>query len=128
MKDSKAEKVSNEKATAKDENDVKSKDGSTSAENSKKLKNDTDKEPKSEKEEKVNDVNEKKKDDKTDDTEEGEGSEKEDESDKDGDKSVPLLDQPLQQSGTRERKKVQRFNEDFKEVSDYYSFVSLKSE
>jgi hypothetical protein len=27
---------------------------------------------------------------------------------------VPLLDQPLQLSGTRERKKVQRFTEEFK--------------
>lgn len=62
-------------------------------------------------------MNDKKKDDKTDDTEEGEGSDKEaDGSEKDDDKEVPLLDQPLEQSGTRERKKVQRFNEDFKEV------------
>jgi hypothetical protein len=28
--------------------------------------------------------------------------------------TVPLLDQPLQLSGTRERKKVQRFTEEFK--------------
>lgn len=28
--------------------------------------------------------------------------------------AVPLLDQPLQLSGTRERKKVQRFTEEFK--------------
>ncbi|XP_023016896.2 protein Dek isoform X2 [Leptinotarsa decemlineata] len=33
--------------------------------------------------------------------------------DKDGDKEVPLLDQPLEKSGKRERKGVQRFNEEF---------------
>lgn len=44
------------------------------------------------------------------DTEEGEGTDKE-ESEGD-DKGVPLLDQPLEQSGTRERKKVQRYTED----------------
>lgn len=43
---------------------------------------------------------------------------KEDNSDKeDGDsdkeKEVPLLDQPLEKSGKRERKNVQRFNEEF---------------
>lgn len=79
------------------------------------MKNDTEKETKPEKEEKVNDVNDKKKEEKTDDTEEGEGSDKEDGSEKEDDKEVPLLDQPLEQSGTRERKKVQRFNEDIKD-------------
>lgn len=41
----------------------------------------------------------------------------EDNSDKDEDsdkeKEVPLLDQPLEKSGKRERKNVQRFNEEF---------------
>jgi len=46
------------------------------------------------------------------DTEEGEGSDKDDADKNDEKKGVPLLDQPLEQSGTRERKKVQRFNED----------------
>lgn len=57
--------------------------------------------------------------------EEEENSEKDgEESDKeDGDKEVPLLDQPLEKSGKRERKNVQRFNEEFssdsKDVSNY---------
>lgn len=37
---------------------------------------------------------------------------KEDE-ESDKDKEVPLLDQPLEKSGKRERKNVQRFNEEF---------------
>lgn len=46
---------------------------------------------------------------------EDENSEQEDEkSEEDGeDKEVPLLDQPLEKSGKRERKNVQRFNEEF---------------
>ncbi|XP_044265247.1 protein DEK isoform X3 [Tribolium madens] len=47
---------------------------------------------------------------------EEENSEQEDEKSEDGDedeKDVPLLDQPLEKSGKRERKNVQRFNEEF---------------
>ncbi|KRT86183.1 hypothetical protein AMK59_1579, partial [Oryctes borbonicus] len=56
------------------------------------------------------------------DTKSEDTSEKEDnEKDDDDKKSVPLLDQPLEISGTRERKKVQRFNDnlprDSKEVT-----------
>lgn len=42
-------------------------------------------------------------------------SDKEDEDSKESDKEkeVPLLDQPLEKSGKRERKNVQRFNEEF---------------
>lgn len=59
---------------------------------------------------------EEKSEEKTDDDTEGaedasEDGEEEEEEDDDK-KDVPLLDQPLEQSGTRERKKVQRFNED----------------
>lgn len=46
------------------------------------------------------------------DTKSEDTSEKED-NENDDKKSVPLLDQPLEISGTRERKKVQRFNDDF---------------
>lgn len=35
------------------------------------------------------------------------------EEDSDKEKEVPLLDQPLEKSGKRERKNVQRFNEEF---------------
>lgn len=57
-----------------------------------------------------------------------EGSDKEgDDSDNEDKKGVPLLDQPLEQSGTRERKKVQRFNDDSeskdKEVSTFSNIV-----
>ncbi|XP_008196366.1 protein DEK isoform X2 [Tribolium castaneum] len=47
---------------------------------------------------------------------EEENSEQEDEKSEDGgddEKDVPLLDQPLEKSGKRERKNVQRFNEEF---------------
>lgn len=49
------------------------------------------------------------------DTKSEDTSEKEDEEidkDEENKKGVPLLDQPLEQSGPRERKKVQRFNDD----------------
>ncbi|XP_030765269.1 protein DEK-like [Sitophilus oryzae] len=45
--------------------------------------------------------------------EDDEGSDK-DEKSSNGKKAVPLLDQPLETSGKRERKNVQRFEEDFK--------------
>lgn len=71
-------------------------------------------------EEKINDkdAKEDKNEEKTDDDTEGgedaeEGSAEEEEEEDDDKKDVPLLDQPLEKSGPRERKKVQRFNEEF---------------
>lgn len=52
-----------------------------------------------------------KKEEKDDGSDEDEEEEEEDDEDDDK-KDVPLLDQPLEQTGTRDRKKVQRFNED----------------
>lgn len=78
----------------------------------------------------MNDIDGKKKEEKKKpekDSEEGEGSDKdEDGSEKDDDKEVPLLDQPLEQSGTRERKKVQRFDEEFKGEAKEVSFIKKK--
>lgn len=48
------------------------------------------------------------------DEEEENGESDDDEDDEDDDGKVPLLDQPLEMSGTRERKKVQRFTEEYK--------------
>lgn len=61
-------------------------------------------------------VNKEKKEDKKEDAaekNEEDGSDKNETDENDEKKGVPLLDQPLEQSGPRERKKVQRFDEDF---------------
>ncbi|XP_049763065.1 protein DEK-like [Schistocerca nitens] len=53
--------------------------------------------------------------------EEDDGEDDEDvdgENDKSGDEKVPLLDQPLEISGARERKKVERFTEEFNEPKE----------
>ncbi|XP_071448526.1 protein DEK-like isoform X3 [Hetaerina americana] len=66
---------------------------------------------KSQKKEEKNEVDE---DEEDDDEEEDEDDDDEEENGTNG--KVPLLDQPLQISGTRDRKKVQRFSEEFKTV------------
>lgn len=112
------EKENDEKKEEKTDTEIKPDKSPTTEDKVDKQNNDIKNENENKEEEEVENENEKEENDDKDkkvkndnnDTEEGEGTDKE-ESEVD-DKGVPLLDQPLEQSGTRERKKVQRYTED----------------
>lgn len=134
-KDAKADAKKNDEVKKEDKekddkvNDKASEDKEKSKENSQNDKNDAPEEKAKveleEKGEKKKDKNEKeKKGAKKEDTEgegsddkDDEGSDEEEDDDEDGKndkkKDVPLLDQPLEKSGPRDRKKTQRFDEDY---------------
>ncbi|CAH1966803.1 unnamed protein product [Acanthoscelides obtectus] len=103
------EKVNNEaKTEAKSEDEDAESEGTEKSEKEEPEKNDKVEKKKKEKKEKVE--------------EKSEGSENEEESDEEksekSEKDVPLLDQPLEISGKRERKNVQRFKEDLPAKSE----------
>ncbi|GLV36382.1 Dek [Carabus blaptoides fortunei] len=92
------------------------------------VKNDKNDDSKSKVKDEKNSKEEKSEDKTDDDTEGAEDASEDGEEDEDDDKKeVPLLDQPLEQSGTRERKKVQRFNEDMTpESKEVWSLTPAK--
>ncbi|RZC40689.1 DEK, partial [Asbolus verrucosus] len=130
VKDAKPD-TATENSIEKKEDDSKSKDApkESSGESDKKAesnKSAADKAENSKSEVKASDKKEEKA--KAKEEEEDENSDQEDEeSEKGGDeeKEVPLLDQPLEKSGKRERKNVQRFNEEFSSDSKESSKIDI---